>query len=266
MSEELLFLPHTLSLHGPVNEPLSGFSDGLLEEDSGRFETVLAYLMGRLEPSELVQRMQMRDGWPLPQAVDWVPWSEAEWLEGLSTADKRLYRIFEQLVHEHRKSGKYFAAFQTMCQHYPREPFLQLLMAYRFEWEPPESVQLDCRKLLAVHPGWLNLRLLLARSYLKEDQLDFNAFLEVMQQKVNLHEHQPEKPFTDLLVYQFHLDMYLFFTLKGHLERAAYCFNLCSRTATQPGILDSLAPLVLAALEQGPDDPAFKAFLKFLKD
>lgn len=265
--EDSYILPHTLSFHGLVTEPLSGLDDDLMAHSGDSLDSVLVQLMTAIDSAEMARRIaRLGDPWPAPEAVQWQAWDESKWFDCLSPADKRLHRAFDYLVLEHRKSGRYLAAFTEMAARLDSEPCYQLLLDYRFEWEPVQIVRESAIALLQTHPDWLLIRLLLARSYLKEDALDVQTFEKVMQYGLNFNQHLPylSQPPSDLLVYQFHLDLYLFYALQGQLERAAYCFNVCRQAASDASVMDSLAPLILSKMETGPDDSDFQRLLNFL--
>lgn len=269
MLESSPFMTQSLSLQANQHKP-AGALEALFGEQTQDqpLDQMLATLMTSLDPEEQARRLaQHPDGLPLPVPLSWTAWDEEETLVGLDSAERRLYHSFDQVLMNRRKSGKYLAQFQELVARYPeRETLAQLELSYRFLWEPPELVRPRAEAVLARHPGWLVVRLLLARSFLHEDHLDTHRFEATLQQRLLLHEHLPflETPLTDLLVYQFHLDLYLYFALTGRLKRAAYAYNLCSRAATSEAML-SLAPLLLATVSEGPRDRAFQELLNFLK-
>ncbi len=275
MYEDDHFLPHTLNLRGADPKPLEGLTEAIFEEAATPqrqnlpLDKLLTLLMSTPESVVLARRLaEENDFLSAPQAVSYMPWLPDLGLPELSSEDKRTYRAFEQIVLDGRKSGKYELAFRSLVERYPNnEAFAQLQVGYHFLWHPLEETRKYARSLLDKHPGWMMVRLQLARSYLKEERLELETFVAVMRKRLNLHEHLEdlESPLTDLLVYQFHLDLYLFFAIKGQLKRAAYCFNICHHAASQPEGLIPLAPLLLASLDPDKGAGAFKDLVRFLK-
>lgn len=267
MLESSPFMTQSLSLQANQSKP-AGALEALFDTHDQPLDQMLATLMTALEPEEQARRLARHpDGLPLPQPLQWSAWDEEDTLAGMDSAERRLYHSFDQVLLNRRKSGKYLQQFQELVARYPdRETLAQLELSYRFLWEAPEQVRPRAEATLSRHPGWLVVRLLLARSYLHEDRLDTQRFEATLQQRLLLHEHLPflESPLSDLLVYQFHLDLYLYFALTGRLKRAAYAYNLCTRAATSEAML-SLAPLLLATVSEGPRDQAFQELVLFLK-
>lgn len=275
MYEDEHFLPHTLNVSGSAPKPLGGLTDAIFEEAATPqrqnlpLDKLLTLLMSTPDSQSLANRLNEADDYlARPQPVSYIPWMPDTGLPELTPEDKRTFRAFEQIVLDGRKSSKYEQAFADLVSRYPDvEAFTQLQVGYRFSWHPLEEARKYARSLLQAHPGWLMVRLQLARSYLKEERLELETFVSVMRQRLNLHEHLDdlESPLTDLLVYQYHLDLYLFFAIKGQLKRAAYCFNVCHHAASQPEGLIPLAPLLLASLEPDKGAAAFRELVRFLK-
>jgi hypothetical protein len=275
MYEDDYFLPHTLNLRGSAPKPLGGLTEAIFEEAATPqrqnlpLDKLLTLLMSTPESSVLAARLAREDDYlPAPEPVQWIPWMPDANLPELSAEDKRTYRAFEQIVLDNRKSSKYEQAFAELQARYPDvEAFAQIQLGYRLNWHPLDTARNFARSLLQRHPGWLMVRLQLARSYLKEDRLELDTFVSIMRKRLNLHEHikDLEFPLTDLMAYQFHLDLYLFFAIKGQLKRAAYSFNVCHHAASQPEGLIPLAPLLLASLEPEKGAAAFRELVRFLK-
>lgn len=273
--EEETFLPHTLSLQGASHKPVGGLTEAIFDEASSSqrqhlpLDRLLTLLMSSPDSAVLARRLGNNpDEWPLPQALQWQAWDPERGLPELQPEDRRLLQIFEQIVFDHRKSSKYESAFAELQARYPdTELFSHLLASYRFSWHPLETSRQFAEQELSRHPGWLLVRLQLARSYLKEDQLDLEAFATVMNHRLNMHEHLEnlESHLNDLLVYQFHIDLFLFFALKGNLRRAAFCFNQAHKASSQPEGLVALAPLLLASLDPESGVQAFRELVRFLK-
>ncbi|PKL79496.1 MAG: hypothetical protein CVV27_01765 [Candidatus Melainabacteria bacterium HGW-Melainabacteria-1] len=275
MYEDDSFLPHTLNLRGSAPKPLGGLTEAIFAEvpipknQDMPLDRLLMMLMISPDPALLASRLaEQDDHLPTPQPLTWVDWVPEQGLPELSPEDRRTFRAFEQIVLDGRKSSKYEQAFALLQTQFPDiEAFAQLLTGYRFNWHPIAPARAFARELLSRHPGWLLVRLQLARSYLKEDKIDLDSFTAVMRQRLNLDQHldELESPLTDLLVYQYHLDMYLFFALTGQLNRAAYCFRICHAAASRPEGLQPLAPLVLSSLDPEVGAAAFKQLVRFLK-
>lgn len=273
--EDDSFLPLTLSVRGSAQKPLEGLTEAIFEEartpqrQDLPLDRLLTMLMSTPASEVLARRLEAQDpSQPAPRPVSWGPWMPEAGLPELDPADKRTYRAFEQIVLENRKSGKYEMAFRDLLGRYPDvEAFAQLYLGYLVHWHPPEAARDFARSQLERHPGWMMVRLQLARSFLKEQQLELDQFTAALDDKLNLHEHLEalETPLTDLLVYQFHLDLYLFYALKGELLRAAYCFNVCHSAASQPEGLVPLAPLLLASLDPDNGASSFRDLVRFLK-
>lgn len=249
---EYTALPHTLSFHTPtVETPLTGLPDDVFTDvQSGdTLETLLFRLMRSMPSEEIARRLKNHpDEYPLPQALEPVPWQEKIDLPELSREDLRNYRVFRQLVMDERKSTRYFEAFSELLQRHPDVEGLNYLSyAYQLLWsKDKEGVLNQLRTCLQAHPDWLHLRLLLARYVL--DESDTQGFLDAMDQRINLHEHAPEmsSTLTDILVYQFHIDVYIFCCLTGRPHRAAYCFSRCCEVSSDDNFMQPLASFILA--------------------
>ncbi|MEZ0371998.1 MAG: hypothetical protein ACAI44_23105 [Candidatus Sericytochromatia bacterium] len=275
MYEDESFLPLTLSVRGSQPKPLEGLTEAIFDEarvpqrQDLPLDRLLTLLMSTPANEVLAKRLAAEaDAWPPPRPVSWISWVPEMGLPELAPTDRRTYRAFDQIVLDGRKSGKYEQAFAELASRHPDiETFAQLQVGYMLNWAVPETTRRFAQELLEKHPGWMMVRLQLARSYLKEQQLDLEDFVAAMGHRLNLYEHldQLETPLTDLLVYQFHLDLYLFFALKGELKRAAYCFNVCHAAASQPEGLVPLAPLLLASLDPESGAAAFRELVRFLK-
>jgi len=272
MSESFEFLPHTLSFHQTVTEPLTGLDESFLSLpafENQPLEQVLTELMITLTPRQLAKRLALEpDDLPLPEPVQGQPWEENQDLPPLDKAEQRLYQIFNQLLRDQRKSSKYLQAFEALCEQYPESEHLQQLRAnYYLTWQGRSAAQALLSEKLTQHPGWLWLRLMLARTYLHDDQVDVQGFRASLAHKLNLHEHLPglETPLTDLLIYQFHLDLYLFFSLQGNLRRATYCFSACHENISDPSILQPLAVFVLAGVPEDGFKRSFNQLLRFVR-
>lgn len=265
------FLPHTLSFFGSVSEPLNGLDAQFLEQpqlDEEPLSKVLMRMMTLLSPEEQAERLENRDMLPQPSLIRGQAWDENSALPPLKPEERRLLSVFKQLVSDHRKSTRYYDAFSQLCQQYPDLEYLEhLRCSYLAEWGDTVLLRREVQALLERHPGWLFLRLLLARSYLHEDHPEPQGFLMAMQHKLLLEEHLPalESPLSDLLVYQFHLDLYLFFSLQRQLPRAAWCFNVCCHTVSEPEVMEPLAPFIMAGIESTDSDLDFAELLSFLK-
>lgn len=275
MYEDEHFLPHTLSVSGSAQKPLGGLTEAIFEAAPAAqrqdmpLDRLLTLLMSAPDTALLIKRLREEpDGQPIPEPVAYAPWYPDADLPPLSSEERRTFRAFEQIVLEGRKSGKYEQAFNEIHARYPDvEAFAQLLLGYRLIWGPLEAARDFARGQLARHPGWLMVRLQLARSYLKEERLDLAGFAEAMDHRFCFHEHLAalESPATDLLVYQYHLELYLYYAIRGQLKRAAYCFNVCHKAASQPEGLIPLAPLLLASLDPEQGASAFRQVVRFLK-
>lgn len=272
MTNESEILPHTLSLFGSVDSPLTGLDMSFFEDptmDNEALSTVLVRMMTMLTPEEQASRLKLvQDQWPQPRLLSWQSWQEEDHLPALKPEERRLFQIFKQLISDHRKATRYFHDFKALCDRYPDNELLhQMLCSYLAEWDSPESLRNHIQATLNEHPGWLFLRLLLARSYLHEDKPDFEGFQNALDRKLLLEQHLSslENPLSDLLVYQFHLELYLFFSLQAELPRAAWCFNVCCTTVSDPNIMESLAPFILAAVDTEQADTAFSELMRFLK-
>lgn len=273
--EEESLLPLTLSLRGSDPKPIGGLTDAIFDEartpqrQDLPLDRLLTLLMTAPATATLAQRLAVEDpSEPAPTPVSGEPWQPDAGVPALEPADRRTYRAFEQIVLENRKSSKYEQAFSELLSRYPDvEPFAQLEMSYLLSWYDSDRARSFAQAQLARHPGWMMVRLQLARSCLKEQQLELQDFIDVMNGSLNLVDHVAglETPLTDLLIYQFHLDIYLFFALKGNLKRAAYNFNACHAAASQPEGLIPLAPLLLASLDPDGGAAEFRDLVRFLK-
>lgn len=273
--EDDSILPLTLSVRGPSVQTAGGLTDAIAEEAQSPqrqdlpLDRLLTLLMTTPATETLAQRLAIEDpGAPIPVPVAGRPWEADAGVPELETTDRRTYRAFEQIVLENRKSGKYELAFDDLLQRFPDvEAFAQLKMGYLLNWYPAEAARQFARTQLERHPGWMLVRLQLARSFLKEQALDLNDFIAVLDGRLNLDQHlaELETPLTDLLVYQYHLDLFLFYALQGNLRRAAYCFNACHAAASQPEGLIPLAPLLLASLDPDSGADGFRQLVRFLK-
>lgn len=249
---EFTTLPHTLSFHTPaVDTPLTGLPEDIFQDvQSGdTLETLLFRLMRSMPSEEIARRLVSRkDGFPLPQQLEAEPWKEKVDLPELDSLEMRTYRVFRQLVMDERKSTRYFEAFAELLKKYPdAEPLNYLIFAYRLLWEKDkEPVISALRQCLENHSGWMHLRLLLARYAMDENNPE--AFLEAMDQRINLHEHleQMTSSLTDILTYQFHIDVYIFCCLTARPFRAAYCFSRCCEVSSDDNFMQPLASFVLA--------------------
>jgi len=272
VDDEMSFLPHTLSFFGHVSDPLTGLDADFLNEVSGDdapLSKVLMRMMTAISPEAQAQRLtNIPDPWPVPQVLTGKAWQENDDLPAWKADERKLFLIFKQLVNDRRKSTRYYQAFTQLCHKYPQSETLQhLRCSYLGEWESPQVVRQEIQTLLQEHPGWLFLRLQWARSFLHEEHPEPENFRAALQDKLLLEQHLPdlEGPLTDLLIYQFHLELYLFFCLQRYLPRAAWCFNVCCTTVSEPEIMESLAPFILAAVDLESSDPAFQHMLQFLK-
>ncbi len=268
---ELLVLPHTLTWHGQgeVNIQSDARSQitGEEQQHMAGLEVLLSQMM--LSPQHLQQWQRslatLADGLPVPEALPFEPWHDEDLLQLLSPEQKRVYRVFQQLLQDERKSQRYAEAFQGLCEAFPEQETLwHMYFAYAYRWGKVDTALLQDK--LQQHSHWLFLRLLYARETLKEEDFDPERYREAMGQKLLLQEHlSPELILTDLLVYQFHLDTFMFFSLAGHLERAAFSFWQAHAACSVPEALYSLALFLLATCEKGPEDPRFVQFVKFLQ-
>ncbi|MBF2052717.1 MAG: hypothetical protein IGS03_04540 [Candidatus Sericytochromatia bacterium] len=276
MQDNFALLPHTLSFHqARLSEPLAGLDADILNEpllQNQPLDQALADLMCKPRPERLLQRLQQYlarqpDPWPLPQPLRWQNWLDSEELPPLSPEQRRTHQIFEQLLRDRRKSGKYLQAFEALCAAYPdSESLQQLRLAYYLDWAPLPRAREAMQAVLADQPGFLFVRLMLARTYLQEDDLDTAGFCASLNQRLTLHEHLDSlsTPLTELLVYQFHLDLFLFFSLQGHMARAAWCFHTCAQAVSDPAILTPLAPFVLSGLPEDQLQPGLRQLLRLL--
>lgn len=270
-TSELLILPHTLTWHGQgeVNISTDARSqiDGEEQAQVASLEELLTRMM--LSPEHIEQWQQslraLDDGLPIPEPLVFSSWHDEDLRACLNAEQKRLYQVFQQLLQDERKSTRYAEAFRALCEQFSdQETLWHMHFAYAYRWGNPDLALLQ--RKLAEHPHWLFLRLLYARETLKEEHFSAEAYQEAMGNKLLLQLHDDERlVFTDLLVYQFHLDLFMFFALAGQLERAAFAFWQAHAACSVPEALQSLALFVLSTCEQGPDDPRFVKFARFLQ-
>jgi hypothetical protein len=271
---ELLVLPHTLTWHGQGGMNIASDArsqmSGDEQEQVSSLEMLLSQLM--LMPRSLAQWQRtlsaLNDNLAVPETLAFVPWTDDALLAQLSPEQKRVYQVFQQLLQDERKSTRYYDAFVALCQHYPEEETLwHMKFAYDYRWRQGPGDELQ--SLLVSHPHWLFLRLLAARESLKEDEFLPAVYQDVLAQRLLLHEHLQaageDLVLTDLLVYQFHLDVFMFFSLTGQLERAAFAFWQAHEACSVPEALYPLSLFVLATCEKGPEDPRFVSFAQCLQ-
>jgi len=271
---ELLVLPHTLTWHGQGGMNIASDArsqmSGDEQEQVSSLEMLLSQLM--LMPQSLTQWQHtlraLNDGLAVPEALVFEPWTDDALLALLTPEQKRVYQVFQQLLQDERKSTRYYDLFMALCQQYPEEETLwHMKFAYDYRWRQGPGPELQ--SLLIRHPHWLFLRLLAARESLKEDQFLPEVYQAVLDQRLLLHEHVQAVGealvLTDLLVYQFHLDLFMFFSLTGQLERAAFAFWQAHAACSVPEALYPLSLFVLATCEKGPEDPRFVRFAQSLQ-
>lgn len=271
---ELLVLPHTLTWHGQGGMNIASDARSQMSGDEQEqvlsLEVLLSQLM--LMPQHLQQWQHtlraLDDGLAIPKPLDFEAWNDEALVTKLSPEHKRVYQVFQQLLQDERKSTRYYELFVHLCQTYADEETLwHMKFAYDYRWQQGSGSELQ--SLLALHPHWLFLRLLAARESLKEDDFLPETYKEVMAQQLLLHEHQQSAGaalvLTDLLVYQFHLDLFMFFALTGQLERAAFAFWQAHEACSVPEALYPLSLFVLATCERGPEDPRFVRFAQSLQ-
>lgn len=268
---ELLVLPHTLTWHGQgeVNIESDARSQitGEEQQHMAGLEVLLSQMM--LSPQHLQQWQSslaaLDDGLPIPEPLPFHPWHDEDLLHRLTPEHKRVYRVFQQLLQDERKSQRYATAFQELCEAYPEEETLwHMHFAYAYRWSKVDAD--DVLATLKAHPHWLFVRLLYARETLKEESFDPDRYREALGHKLLLQEHLgPELQPSDLLVYQFHLDTFMFFSLAGQLERAAFAFWQAHAACSVPEALYSLSLFLLATCDKGPEEPRFLQFVKFLQ-
>ena len=271
---ELLGLPHTLTWHGQGSVNIASDArsqmSGDEQEQVSSLEMLLSQLM--LMPQSIKQWQHtlqaLNDGLAVPEALSFAPWTDDGLLAQLTPEQKRVYQVFQQLLQDERKSTRYYDLFVALCQQYPEEETLwHMKFAYDYRWRQGPGPELQ--SLLGRHPHWLFLRLLAARESLKEDQFLPAVYQEVLDQRLLLHEHVQAAGealvLTDLLVYQFHLDLFMFFSLTGQLERAAFAFWQAHEACSVPEALYPLSLFVLATCEKGPEDPRFVRFAQGLQ-
>jgi hypothetical protein len=261
-------------VQGTQPKPIGGLTEAIFEEVQDNqqnlpLDRLLTLLMSSPDATLLAKRLSLlNDPWPIPKQIDYAAWQPDHDEYTLSPEDRRTLRAFDQIVFDNRKSTKYAHQFADLQSRYSHiEFFAQLLCNYYFAWNPLEDAREFANQLLSQHPGWLLIRLQVARSYLKESDLNFAGFETAMNHCLNLDQHleQLSSPLNDLLVYQYHIDLFLYFAFTGHLMRAAYCFNVAHKSASNPEGLVSLAPLILASVDPESGTQAFRELVKFLK-
>lgn len=271
---EVLVLPHTLTWHGQGGMNISSDARSQISGDEQEQVTSLEILLSELMlmPQHIQQWQQtlgaLDDGLAIPEALSFGAWTDDALLARLSPEQKRVYHVFQQLLQDERKSTRYYDLFVALCQTCADEETLwHMKFAYDYRWRQGPGPELQA--LLASHPHWLFLRLLAARESLKEDEFLPEVYREVMAQQLFLHEHQQSAGdalvLTDLLVYQFHLDLFMFFALTGQLERSAFAFWQAHEACSVPEALYPLSLFVLATCERGPEDPRFVHFAQSLQ-
>ena len=213
-------------------------------------EMLQAMFLGFELPAFAERLASLDDGLPLPQVFDWKEALLPETVLDFNADDRRTYAVFRQIVEQERKSGKYLQAMQALCARYPDSQELQLdLVAYLTQWHP-EAGQSLSRELLAAHPEWLLVRLHEAtRLILQAPDADLpdeapSAFVELLQHKLELHQHLEGRQATTEEVFAFYHATAAYYIATGHFERAIYSLNACA--CIEPG--EALEPLLLHLL------------------
>ena len=106
-------------------------------------EKVLNILTG-YDLRKIADRLgQLQDGLPLPQLFDWDEYElesepEANISEAFTPEQKKYLTIFVQLIHQDRKSSKYFQAFQQAFDPIPHEAMSLMIADYLYKWHPDQ--------------------------------------------------------------------------------------------------------------------------------
>ena len=270
---ELLVLPRPLSMHqqGELNIATSATEDLLNQygDEEDQLEILLARLM--LKPQTLTQWQHalkhLEDDLGVPEAVKVEAWNDETLLSQFSTAQKRLYLVFQQLLQDERKSTKYHQAFYELCQLFPAEESLwHMHFHYVDRWKvgEPAQRQQELKDCLSEHPDWLMVRLLYARQFLKESDADFaKRYATALDHKFLLHEHTQNAD--EMVAYQFYLDTYMYFALSGQLHRASFAFWQAHQVCSTPDGLYPLALFILSTCENGPEDSRFASWAHFMQ-
>lgn len=224
------------------------------------------------------QLARLHDERPLPEIFSWDPApGEAERLQPLSASEKRIWYAFQQVLERGYKSGKYLQAMQELLKVHPTLQDLGLQIAQYLRLWNPEAYERFVSVQLAEKPDWRILRyvyagyLLLDLSRSDCDPAGIrNRFLEIMQGKLELHEHlQGLRPqaWEVLAFYQTQAAWYLIGD--PQLERALYAINVCFQVAQEvyseehPSEIDGLLQAWFGYMHTSPDATArMRVFLR----
>lgn len=188
------------------------------------------------------QLANLHDKYPLPEVFNWDPGvKEAERLKVLSPQEKRIYYAFQQVLDKGSKSSKYLQAMQNLLSIYPQMQELGLQIAQYLRLWDPEAYECFVKTQLIQQPDWRILRYLYAGYLLLDLSIsDDDApamrerFLEVMQGKLELHEHlqglRPEA-WEVLAFYRTQATWYLVGNFQP--ERALYAINVCFQVSQE---------------------------------
>lgn len=259
------FLPHLPSLSGkafPTSAPAP--------DDEISLEAIAPDLFLGYHPPTFAQHLaKLNDDLPLPQVFSWrMPETLDESLAPFNADERRLIRVMGQLLDQNRKSGKYAEAFGELMRAHPDSEFLaMMLLNYLHSWFP-EQVQERESAFIADHPDWLTMRfgraaqLLLQTDPLSPDPAVLAAFLELMEHRLELHEHLPRWPEqvpADETVMMFYTATAAYFIVTNQYYRAIYSLTMVDATGAQR--LASMMNILLQKLLFDGKLPQLRQFL-----
>lgn len=200
---------------------------------------------------------RLDDGLPLPAVFDWQAPEPVELAGRFSQDEIKTVVVFEQILQQKRKSGKYYQEMKSLAERHPTPELEALLVTYLTQWLPGEAEQ-RIRNCLAEHPDWLLLRSLWATRVLMEAApeqmpLALVVFLERMQDKLELHQHL-DGPVREDLVNVFYSATALFFLHADQPERALYSLNVIAASGARDYALKLLEQLLNQVDAQGQRD------------